>query len=62
MKKLVYSLSLTVLTLANAYNSTAQTVVYSEDFEGAITWALNTDATAEDAFPSLAVNKGHHVR
>lgn len=49
MKKLVLS-SLTIL-FSFSY-SLAQTTVYSENFDGATTWTLNTDIGAEDSNPN----------
>ncbi|MBL7897398.1 MAG: hypothetical protein JNJ99_02600, partial [Crocinitomicaceae bacterium] len=52
MKKTVYTFLVAVLmTLGNSLN--AQTVVYSEDFDGALTWSLNTDPTAEGSNPNF---------
>jgi len=51
MKKLVNYFTLTVL-LSGTHVANSQTVIYSEDFDGALTWSINTDATAEGAFPN----------
>ncbi|MBK9190312.1 MAG: gliding motility-associated C-terminal domain-containing protein [Crocinitomicaceae bacterium] len=52
MKKTAYTFLVAILiTLSNSLN--AQTVVYSEDFDGALTWTLNTDPTAEGSNPNF---------
>jgi gliding motility-associated-like protein len=52
MKKLIYPLGLICLSVGS-FVANAQTVVYSEDFDGAMTWTLNTDQTAEDSNPNV---------
>lgn len=52
MKKLFYSLALFGLGLIFSESSHSQTVIYSEDFDGALTWSINTDLTAEGALPN----------
>ena len=41
----------TLITFAYS-NSFSQTVIYSEDFDGALTWTLNTDIGVEGALPN----------
>lgn len=50
MKKKL-TLATFILLLFTSIQSNAQVVVYSEDFDGALTWTLNTDAGGEGTNP-----------
>ena len=52
MKIFMKNLLIALISICSTASYFAQTVVYSEDFNGATAWTLNTDPTAEDSNPN----------